>query len=186
MITLEKLYASINACQRCGLHKTRINSVPGDGNINSKIMVIGEAPGEQEDLQGLPFVGKAGKLLDKMLLSIDLDRSNVYICNILKCRPPNNRNPENSEAEQCLDYLRHQFVIMRPKLIILLGSVACKQLIDQNFSIMKRHGEVIERKGVIFVPTFHPSALLRDENKKKLAWSDLKTAKKIIDELKLI
>lgn len=176
---LEKL---ISNCRKCDLYKTRNNYVIGDGNINSDIMLIGEAPGKEEDKQGKAFVGPSGKLLDKILASIGLDRSKVYICNILKCRPPDNRNPHTEEQNACMDYLRHQFLIMRPKILILLGSIACKAIISPDFSIMRDHGKIIERKGVYILPTFHPSALLRDENKKILVWNDLKA----LNEIKII
>lgn len=182
----ETLKEYVLNCKKCELFKTRTNVVFGDGNINSNIMLIGEAPGEQEDLKGIPFVGKAGQLLDKMLASINLDRTKVYICNMLKCRPPKNRNPKEEEMQVCIDFLRRQFLIVKPKLIILLGSVASRFLLDETFSMNKSHGVVFERKGVLFVPTFHPSALLRDENKKKLSYSDLLKIKDIIDKNNLL
>lgn len=160
--------------------------MPGDGNIRSKIMLIGEGPGEQEDLTGIAFVGKAGQLLDKMLKAIKLDRTQVYICNIVKCRPPKNRNPKPEEIESCMDYLRMQYKIMQPKVVLLLGSIACKAIIDEKFSIMKSHGEIIEKKGVKFLATFHPSALLRDESKKALAWEDLKKFRQLLVENNLL
>ncbi|MGI6701182.1 MAG: uracil-DNA glycosylase [Christensenellales bacterium] len=180
-MTIEELTDIVNNCSKCSLYKTRTNCVVGDGNINSPIMLIGEAPGEQEDLQGKAFVGKSGMLLDKMLMSIGLDRSKVYICNIIKCRPPGNRNPARDEEDACMDYLREQYKIMRPKIVVLLGSVACKAVIKRDFSIMKNHGEVIKRSEVMFLPTFHPSALLRDPSKKILAWHDLQKLKRLIE-----
>lgn len=183
---MQELQKHIDVCEKCKLCKTRRNAVLGDGNPQAKIMLIGEGPGEQEDLQGRAFVGKAGQLLDKMLAAIGLDRTNVYICNIVKCRPPQNRNPDAEEISACMDYLRHQFVIMRPKLIILLGSVAEKAIIDESFSVMRAHGVPVIRGGTTFIPTFHPAALLRDESKKALAWKDLLVAKKFIDDMQLI
>lgn len=183
MVTMEDLQEHIAVCTKCDLCEKRTNAVLGDGNPKAKIMLIGEGPGEQEDLKGKAFVGKAGQLLDKMLAAIGLDRTNTYICNVVKCRPPGNRNPTKEEATACMDYLRHQFLIIKPKVIILLGSVAAKNIIDDTFSIMRSHGISFERKGVVFIPTFHPAALLRDESKKKLAWQDLQTAKKHIEEL---
>jgi DNA polymerase len=182
-MTIEELETEINNCDKCGLCRSRNKTVTGGGNIESEIMLIGEAPGEQEDRQGKVFVGPSGVLLDKMLASIGLDRTKIYICNILKCRPPYNRNPMREEEKACIGYLREQFKIMRPKIIVLLGSVACKAIISPDFSVMRRHGEVIERKNVYFVPTFHPSALLRDESKKKLAWNDLKIIRGLFDTL---
>lgn len=185
-MTMDEISQYVKACHRCPLANTRTNTVTGDGNPQAKIMLIGEGPGEQEDLQGRAFVGKAGQLLDKMLASIGLDRTTVYICNIVKCRPPHNRNPLPQEVDACIDYLRAQYLAVRPQLIILLGSVACKALLDEHFSITRQHGVPIERKGVTFLPTFHPAALLRDESKKALAWEDLKIAKKFIDEHDLL
>ena len=182
-MTEEELEIKIKSCRKCGLYASRNNPVIGGGNIDSCIMLIGEAPGEQEDKQGKVFVGPSGVMLDKMLASVSLDRTKVYICNILKCRPPHNRNPLPEEESACMDYLREQFKIMRPKIIILLGSVACKAIISPDFSIMRRHGEVIERKGVFFVPTFHPSALLRDESKKPLVYKDLQVIQKLLDTI---
>jgi DNA polymerase len=183
LYTIEELEESINSCKRCALCETRTKCVVGGGNINSKVMLIGEAPGMQEDLSGKAFVGASGKLLDKMLESIGLDRNKVYICNIVKCRPPKNRNPSQSEVNACMDYLRYQFLIMKPKIIVLLGSVASKSIISKDFSIMKNHGKIIEKKGIFFLPTFHPSALLRDETKKALAWSDLLILQELIKNL---
>lgn len=181
-MSIKEIEKEVRECKKCALYKTRINYVIGDGNIQSDIMLIGEAPGQQEDLQGKAFVGPSGKLLDKMLASIGLNRTKVYICNILKCRPPNNRNPLQDEKNACMDYLREQFKIMRPKIIVLLGSIACKAILSSDFSIMRHHGEVIEKKGVFFLPTFHPSALLRDVSKKKLAWYDLQVLQRLIEK----
>ena len=179
---IEELNQYVKHCTRCELYKTRNNTVIGDGNINSKIMLIGEGPGEMEDLSGKAFVGPAGKLLDKMLFSIGLDRTKVYICNIVKCRPPKNRNPKPEEVSACMDYLRMQYLIMKPKAVLLLGSIACKNILGKDFSIMKEHGKDRLIKNVIFMPTFHPSALLRREEWKPLAWDDLKKFRDILKE----
>lgn len=181
-LDIDKLSKQIAGCKKCNLCKTRNNVVVGDGNIHSKIMLIGEAPGEQEDLTGNAFVGKAGQLLDKMLASIGLDRNNVYICNVVKCRPPENRNPLPDEQKVCMEYLREQFRIMKPQIVVLLGSVASKAILSPNFSITRQHGRKYERKGIEFLPTFHPSALLRNPSKKRLAWEDLKHLKYLIYE----
>ena len=178
---IKELEEIVDNCTKCELAKTRTNTVTGDGNINSKIMLIGEGPGYQEDLTGKAFVGPAGKLLDKMLASIGLNRSMVYICNIVKCRPPQNRNPKPQEVEACMDYLRMQYKIMKPKAVLLLGSIACKNILDKDFSIMKEHGKERIIKDVIFMPTFHPSALLRNEDLKKPAWEDLKRFRTILE-----
>ena len=179
---IEELNQYVKHCTKCELCKTRKNTVLGDGNINSNIMLIGEGPGEMEDNSGKAFVGNAGKLLDKMLFSIGLDRTKVYICNIVKCRPPKNRNPKPEEVSMCIDYLRWQYKIMQPKAVLLLGSIACKNILGSDFSIMKEHGKARELKGVIFMPTFHPSALLRREEWKYLAWDDLKKFREILKE----
>lgn len=183
-MSIDELKTQIENCKKCGLYSSRNNYVIGGGDINSDIMIIGEAPGEQEDIQGKVFVGQSGYVLDELLASIGLDRTKVYICNILKCRPPRNRNPFPEEINACMDYLREQFKIMRPKIIILLGSIACKAIISPDFSIMRRHGEIIERKGVYFVCTFHPSALLRDPSKKPLAFKDLEGIKKLLETIR--
>ena len=176
----------IAKCHRCELAKTRNHVVVGEGNINSKIMLVGEGPGYNEDMTGHAFVGKAGQLLDRELASIGLDRKVVYIANIVKCRPPQNRNPLPKEQEACINFLRKQFLIQRPRLIILLGAIAARKMIASDFKITLEHGKIIEKKGVIFVGTFHPSALLRDPAKKKLAWEDLKTIRKIVEDNKLL
>jgi len=178
--TIDNLEEIIKSCDRCQLCKTKKNYVISDGNISSNIMIVGEAPGKTEDETGKVFVGPAGQLLDKMLGSIDLDRNKVYITNILKCHPPQNRNPLPIEQEACIEYLRWQFKIMKPKVVVLLGSVACKAMINKDFAITKQHGKPIDIKGTIFLPTFHPSYLLRDPSKKKLAWQDLLVLKEII------
>ncbi|MDD3946576.1 MAG: uracil-DNA glycosylase [Clostridia bacterium] len=181
-MTIEKLEIEITNCRKCDLYQTRTRCVIGGGNLDSDIMMIGEAPGEQEDRRGEVFVGPSGVLLDKMLAAIQLDRTKVYITNILKCRPPRNRTPHSKEITACMDYLREQFKLMRPKVIILLGSVACKAILSPDFSVMRHHGEITERKGVYFLPTFHPSALLRDESKKPLAYKDLLNLKALLEQ----
>lgn len=171
-VSWEQLYDEIAVCEKCRLCQARNHVVPGEGDIHADIMFIGEGPGRDEDLQGRPFVGRSGELLTKMLRAIDLDRSDVYICNIVKCRPPQNRNPEPDEAQACLPYLRAQFALVRPKIIVLLGKVACRYTLNEDISVMREHGRWYERKGVYFMPTFHPSALLRDPSKKRDSWDD--------------
>lgn len=171
-VSWEQLYDEIAVCEKCRLCRERNNVVPGEGDIHADIMFIGEGPGRDEDLQGRPFVGRSGELLTKMLRAIDLDRNDVYICNIVKCRPPQNRNPEPDEAQACLNYLRAQFALVRPKIIVLLGKVACRYTLNEDISVMREHGRWYERKGVYFMPTFHPSALLRDPSKKRDSWDD--------------
>ena len=148
-------------CRRCGLGETRHHLVFGDGAEDARIMLIGEGPGEQEDLQGLPFVGPAGKLLDDMLEMIYLDRTKVYIANIVKCRPPQNRDPLPAESEACMPWLREQFRLLHPKIVVCLGRVAAQRMIRQDFSVTREHGQIIEKGGILFMGTFHPAALLR-------------------------
>jgi len=179
-----ELMQDVAACEKCGLCKSRRNVVPGEGNHNAMVMFIGEGPGGEEDRKGRPFVGPSGDLLTKMLHAIGLERSEVYICNIVKCRPPGNRNPEPEEAQACLDYLRAQVALVRPKIIVLLGKVACSYTLAQSVFITRDHGKWFWQKGVWFMPTFHPSALLRDPDKKRDAWEDLKKLKEKISELK--
>ncbi len=183
-ITWERLESACGSCQGCPLGKTRTNLVFGVGNREADILFVGEGPGEQEDLKGEPFVGKAGILLDKMLASIDLDRNrNVYIANIVKCRPPRNRDPLPEERQACLPYLRVQTRLIRPKIIVCLGKVAATTLIDPDFSIMRSHGVWYERKGFWMIATFHPAALLRNESLKRDAYTDLLRIRAKYEEL---
>ena len=170
-------------CRKCRLWETRTNVVIGVGNRNADIMFVGEGPGQQEDLQGEPFVGPAGKLLDKMLASIGLDREKVYIANIVKCRPPGNRDPHDDEQEACMNYLRYQLMLVKPKIIVCLGRIAATAIIDKDFKITRQHGQWTEKKGYWFIATYHPSALLRDESKKRPAWEDLKLIRAKLDEI---
>ena len=178
---LEKI---CNACTRCELCKTRTNVVLGVGNRSADIMFIGEGPGEQEDLQGEPFVGPAGKLLDDMLSIIDLDRQNTYIANIVKCRPPHNRDPLDVEQDACIDYLRNQVAMIQPKIIVCLGRVAAKRIIDPDFRITRDHGSWIERGGIWMTAIYHPSALLRDISKRPDTFEDLMFIRKKIFEVR--
>ena len=177
---LEDLENSIKGCNKCKLCNSRNNIVFGIGNKNAKIMFIGEGPGADEDAQGMPFVGKAGQLMNKAFEGIGLKREDVYIANIVKCRPPQNRNPEKDEAEACIDYLRNQVMIVKPKVIVLLGNVALKNILGEEYGITKVRGNWIEKKGIWYMPTFHPAALLRDESKKIDFWKDLKKVKEKI------
>ena len=175
MHSWEELKAACAGCVRCGLCETRHHVVFGIGNEEASIMFVGEGPGEQEDLKGEPFVGPAGKLLDDMLSIIDLDRKeNCYICNIVKCRPPRNRDPLETEQDACIEYLRGQVALVKPKIIVLLGSIALKNILGNELSITASRGKWIEKKGIYYMPTWHPAALLRDENKKMEFWRDLK------------
>lgn len=172
--TWEELENSIKDCQKCKLCKTRKNIVLGEGNKEAKIMFIGEGPGADEDMHGVPFVGKAGQLMNKAFQGLGIDRSTVYIANIVKCRPPANRVPEEEEAVACLDYLRSQVMLVKPKIIVLLGSTALKNILGKEYGITASRGKWIEKNGIWYMPTWHPAALLRDENKKVEFWKDLK------------
>ena len=167
------LEQACQSCTRCSLCETRTNVVFGVGNPEAEIMFIGEGPGEQEDLKGEPFVGPAGMLLDDMLSIIDLDRSKVYIANIVKCRPPRNRDPMEEEQIACLDYLRQQVALVKPKIIVCLGRIAATRLIRPDFRITREHGTWIERNGIQFTAIYHPSALLRDVSKRPETFDDL-------------
>ena len=183
--TWEELEESIKGCNKCKLCKTRQNIVFGVGNKNADIMFIGEGPGADEDRLGEPFVGRAGKLMNMAFQAIGLKRDEVYIANIVKCRPPANRNPEEDEAFACLNYLRNQVMLVKPKIIVLLGSVALKNILGKEYKITASRGHWIEKKGIMYMPTWHPAALLRDENKKIDFWRDFKKVIAMCEELKI-
>lgn len=184
-ISLDEINSKIMRCTRCGLARTRTNVVPGMGVENPDVLVIGEGPGHDEDMQGLPFVGKAGVLLDRMLAAIGLDRkSNCYIANIVKCRPPENRNPMPDEQAACFSFLEAQIHILKPKMILCMGKIAIEKITEQNISINAQHGDFFEYNGISVMPTYHPSALLRNEELKRPAWEDLKKFKRRLDEIK--
>ena len=182
-MTWEELETRCMACQGCSLADTRTNVVFGVGNRQADVLFIGEGPGEQEDLQGEPFVGPAGQFLDVMLSVIDLHRSNVYIANIVKCRPPKNRDPLNLEQDACIGYLRAQTALIRPKIIVCLGRIAATRIIDKDFRITRQHGQWFERAGVHMTALYHPSALLRDPTKRPETFVDLKSLQEKIREL---
>ena len=184
-LSLDELNAKILRCTRCGLARTRNNVVPGMGVEHPDVLVIGEGPGHDEDMQGLPFVGKAGVLLDRMLAAIGLDRkTNCYIANIVKCRPPENRNPLPDEQAACFSFLEAQIHLLKPKMILCMGKIAIEKITGQNISINAQHGEFFEYNGIPLMPTYHPSALLRNEELKRPAWEDLKSFKRRLDEIK--
>jgi uracil-DNA glycosylase family 4 len=185
-IAIEELTRIVLNCRKCPLGESRLHPVLGKGSLQAKIMIVGEGPGATEDQTGVAFTGPAGKLLDKILASVNISKDDLYFTNIVKCFPPENRTPRLSEQEACLDYLRMQFLLIHPKMMILLGSVAAKKIIDPKFSVMSDHGKIFEKKGVIMIPTFHPAALLRDETKKPAAWEDWKIIRKTIDEKKIL
>ena len=178
--TFEELEEQIKDCKKCKLCNNRHNIVLGTGNRQAKVMFIGEGPGADEDIQGEPFVGKAGKLMDQAFKGIGIKREEIYIANIVKCRPPQNRNPEQDEIDSCIDYLRAQVMLVKPEIIVLLGSVALKAILGKEYSITTSRGKWVEKKGIRYMPTFHPAALLRDESKKISFWKDLKEVKKFM------
>lgn len=186
MNNMKTLYNECLGCEKCPLGKTRTNLVFGCGNPKADILFIGEGPGEQEDLQGEPFVGKSGQLLDKYLQVIDLDRKeNIYIANMVKCRPKNNRDPKPEEIEMCIGWLRSQVRILRPKIIVCLGRIAAQRLISPDFRVTRQHGEFYEKNGVYMMGTFHPAALLRNPAQKSEALEDFQRLREKIRELNL-
>ena len=170
----DALYEECIHCQKCGLAETRTNVVFGEGARDAEVMFIGEGPGEQEDRTGRPFVGRAGQLLDDMLAMIDLKREKVFIGNMVKCRPPQNRDPLNIEQEACIGYLRNQVALLKPKIIVCLGRIAAMKLIREDFKITRDHGTWEQKGGIWFTAMYHPSALLRDVSKRPDTFRDLK------------
>ena len=183
MIPLDELRRACLGCTRCGLCETRTNVVFGVGPENAPVMFIGEGPGEQEDLRGEPFVGPAGRLLDDMLRIIDLGRHNCYIANIVKCRPPHNRDPLQTEQDACIGWLRQQVKLIRPRIIICLGRIAAMKLIREDYRITREHGQWVEKGGIFFTAIYHPSALLRDVSKRPETFPDLLSIREKVREL---
>ena len=186
MLDWQELESRCMECRGCGLCETRHHVVFGVGKRDADIMFVGEGPGEQEDLQGEPFVGPAGKLLDDMLSIIDIDRTNCYIANIVKCRPPHNRDPQEPEQDACIGYLRNQVALVKPKIIVCLGRIAAKRLIDTDFRITREHGTWPERRGTWLTAIYHPSALLRDPQKRPETFDDLLSIRSKLNELGII
>ena len=183
-VALEEIEAVLGDCHLCQLYQSRHNIVFGVGNPRARVMFIGEAPGRNEDLQGEPFVGRGGKLLDDMLELIDLDRKkNVYIANIVKCRPPQNRDPLPTESEACMPWLREQFKLLQPKIVVCLGRIASQRMIRTDFSVTKEHGTFVQKNGVWFMGTFHPAALLRQAQNKPAAFADFAALREKIHEV---
>jgi len=180
--TLDELYDAIHTCTKCPLGYTRTKFVFGVGNPNADILFIGEAPGRDEDLKGEPFVGRAGQLLDKMIAAINFSREDIYIANILKCRPPENRDPLPDESNACLPHLAEQIRLIKPKLICALGRIAAQILLDTKSPLSKLRGRFYEVGGAKMLATFHPAALLRNPNFKKDAWEDLKLLRRTYDQ----
>lgn len=182
MDTWEKLLADCQGCTACKLHETRTNCVFGTGNKQARLLFVGEAPGEQEDLSGTPFVGRAGKLLDQFLYAVDIPREDVYIANILKCRPPKNRDPLPEEEDACMDFLRRQVKLLKPSVIVCLGRISAMKLIKPDYKITKEHGEWVEKGNFLITAVYHPAALLRDPRKKEEMLEDMKKIKQKLDE----
>jgi len=183
-MTLDELEIKCKNCTKCDLCEGRTNLVFGVGKKDADITLIGEGPGENEDLQGQPFVGRSGQLLDKFLASVDLSRDkNVYIANMVKCRPPKNRDPKPEEQDMCINWLREQFKIIKPKIIVCVGRISAQKLIDKNFKVTQQHGEFIDKNGTLFMGTYHPAAILRNPNNKEAAFSDWLALRDKINEL---
>ena len=183
--TWDELEVAIKDCKKCKLCQNRTNIVIEDGNRNADVMLIGEGPGADEDKQGVPFVGKAGQLMNKAFEGLGIDRSKLYIANIVKCRPPNNRVPQEDEAQACLNYLRNQVLLVSPKIIVLMGSTALKNILGADHKITTSRGNWIEKKEILYMPTWHPAALLRDDTKKIDFWHDFEKIIAKCDELQI-
>ena len=177
------LISHCEACQKCQLGATRTNLVFGTGNRTADLLFVGEAPGQAEDEQGIPFVGAAGKLLDRYLYAVGIPRESVYIANILKCRPPNNRDPLPEEEDACIGYLREQVKLIQPKIIVCLGRISAMRLIKTDFRITKEHGKFVRKGGVLMTAVYHPAALLRDASKKEDMLLDMERIKEQLDLL---
>jgi uracil-DNA glycosylase family 4 len=175
---LDKVVEEMGDCKRCKLHSLRKNIVFGVGNSNARLMFVGETPGAEEDEQGIPFVGKAGQLLTNIIEAINLKRSDVYIANIIKCRPPSNRNPDEDEITTCISFLKKQIEIIAPEIVCTLGNIATRALLDTDLEVTKLRGRFHERSGLKVMPTYHPSYLLMDPSKKRETWEDMKKIKK--------
>ncbi|MCX8021985.1 MAG: uracil-DNA glycosylase [Syntrophorhabdaceae bacterium] len=183
LLTFRSLKKSVLSCRKCALADTRLNVVFGEGNIRADIVFVGEAPGEEEDLQGRPFVGRAGKLLDRLIERAGLKREDVYICNVLKCRPPNNRDPEPREVEACKGYLFSLLDLIKPKMICTLGRHAYNTLLGVEESITRVRGNMSSYRGIPLLPTYHPSFLLRNPSKMGEAWDDMDKIKHMLTKL---
>ena len=182
MMDWDELERTCMGCTKCGLCETRNNVVFGVGSRDADVMFIGEGPGEQEDYKGEPFVGPAGKLLDDMLSIIDLNRTNSYIANIVKCRPPRNRDPLETEQDACIDYLRNQVALIKPQIIVCLGRIAACRLIREDFKITREHGQWVNKSGIWMTALFHPAAILRDPGRRPETFVDLKSIQAKIRE----
>ena len=179
----EILRSECENCKACELHTTRTNCVFGTGNIDADLLFVGEAPGDNEDKTGVPFVGRAGQLLDQYLYAVDIPRESVYIANILKCRPPKNRDPLPAEEDACMDFLRRQVKLIRPKIIVCLGRIAAMRLIRPDYKITKEHGKWVQKGNFLITAVYHPALLLRDPRRKEEMLVDMKKIKEKLDEL---
>lgn len=179
----EKLFEDASTCTACELCETRTNCVFGAGNREADVLFVGEAPGDNEDKTGIPFVGRAGQLLNTYLATVDIPRENVYIANILKCRPPKNRDPRPSEEDACIEFLNRQIALIRPKVIVCLGRISAMRLIKPDFKITKEHGQWFLRDGVLITAVYHPALLLRDPHKKEGMLEDMKRIREKLDEM---
>jgi DNA polymerase len=187
-LLINEIHNEIKQCTKCPLHKTKLHYVPGEGSLSPDIFFIGEGPGETEDRFGRPFIGKAGQLLDKVLKKMGYDREKVFIGNILKCRPPNNRNPMKDEVDACLPYLKRQIEVLNPKVLVCLGKVALENLLGAQYSISRVRGQRFEFSGVPVIPTFHPSYILRQRLQSEISkvkwnvWEDMQKVLSIVKE----
>jgi len=179
--SLDEIAAVVRTCPKCALCRTRTHAVPGEGNPRAGLMIIGEGPGESEDLSGRPFVGRAGELLDKMLAAIDIPRSDAYIANVVKCRPPKNRVPLPDEREACMPYLRRQIALIQPKVLLAVGGTAAEALLGVKASLGQLRLKVHRWNGIPLIVTYHPAALLRNPNWKRPAWDDVRIARQLLD-----
>ena len=184
MEAMELLAQQCADCKKCPLGATRTKSVFGTGNPDADLMFVGEAPGEQEDLTGVPFVGRAGQLLDKYFFAVDIPRESVYIANILKCRPPKNRDPLPAEEDACMEFLRRQVRLIQPKIIVCLGRISAMRLIRPDYKITKEHGQWVEKGGFLMTAVYHPALLLRDPRKKEEMLIDMQAIKEKLDALR--
>ncbi len=180
-MTWDELEKTCGECAACALHETRTNCVFGVGNRDARLMFVGEAPGEKEDLSGIPFVGAAGQLLDKYLTAVGIERDDVYIANILKCRPPKNRDPLPEEQDKCIGYLREQVRLIKPEIIVCLGRIAAMRLIKPDYRITAEHGQFVKKGQFMMTAVYHPAALLRDPRKKEDMYRDMKKIKEYLD-----
>ena len=180
--SLEQIATVVDACRKCGLGHSRLHSVPGQGSAQARMVVVGEAPGATEDEQGLAFVGRAGKLLTDILKAIDLSRDEVFICNVLKCRPPDNRDPEPLEVAACSPYLHRQLELIRPKVVLAMGKNAARALLGTNAALGDLRQKVHRYRGIPLIVTYHPAALLRNPHWKRPTWDDIRLARRIFDD----